>query len=27
LMEESYTFLDELTQLLELGSIYNFQKF
>jgi len=27
LMEESYTFLDELTQLLDLGSIYNFQKF
>ncbi|MDC0030205.1 N-succinylarginine dihydrolase [Pseudomonadota bacterium] len=26
LMRESYTFLDELTQLLDLGSIYNFQK-
>ncbi len=26
LMEESYTFLDELTQLLDLGSIYHFQK-
>ena len=26
LMEESYTFLDELTQLLDLGSIYYFQK-
>jgi succinylarginine dihydrolase len=25
-MEESFTFLDELTQALELGSIYNFQK-
>ena len=26
LMQESYTFLDELTQLLGLGAIYNFQK-
>jgi succinylarginine dihydrolase len=26
LMQESYTFLDELTQLLDLGAIYNFQK-
>jgi succinylarginine dihydrolase len=26
LMHESYTFLDELTQLLGLGAIYNFQK-
>ena len=26
LMQESYTFLDELTQLLDIGSIYNFQK-
>ena len=26
LMQESYTYLDELTQLLDLGSIYNFQK-
>ena len=26
LMEESYTFLDELTQLLDLGSIYHFQQ-
>jgi len=26
LMQESLTFLDELTQLLELGSIYDFQK-
>ena len=26
LMQESFTFLDELTQLLELGSIYHFQK-
>ena len=26
LMEESHTFLDELTQLLDLGSIYHFQK-
>ena len=26
LMEESYTFLDELTQLLDLGSIYSFPK-
>ena len=26
LMEESYAFLDELTQLLDLGSIYYFQK-
>ena len=26
LMEESYRFLDELTQLLDLGSIYHFQK-
>ena len=25
-MQESYTYLDELTQLLDLGSIYNFQK-
>ena len=25
-MEESYRFLDELTQLLDLGSIYHFQK-
>ena len=27
LMEESYLFLDELTQLLGIGSIYSFQKF
>ena len=26
LMQESYTFLDELTQLLDLGDIYNFQR-
>jgi succinylarginine dihydrolase len=26
LMEESYLFLDELTQLLGIGSIYSFQK-
>ena len=26
LMQESYAYLDELTQLLDLGSIYNFQK-
>ena len=26
LMQESYTYLDELTQLLDLGSIYNFQQ-
>ena len=26
LMQESYTFLDELTQLLDLGALYNFQK-
>ena len=26
LMDESYTFLEELTQLLDLGSIYHFQK-
>jgi len=26
LMEESYLFLDELTALLNLGSIYSFQK-
>ena len=26
LMHESYTFLDELTQLLDIGSIYHFQK-
>ena len=26
LMQESCTFLDELTQLLDLGAIYNFQK-
>jgi len=26
LMEESYLFLDELTELLNLGSIYSFQK-
>ena len=26
LMNESYHFLDELTQLLDLGSIYSFQK-
>ena len=26
LMQESYTFLDELTQLLDLGTLYNFQK-
>ena len=26
LMEESYLFLDELTTLLNLGSIYSFQK-
>ena len=26
LMEESYTFFDELTQLLDLGSIYHFQQ-
>jgi succinylarginine dihydrolase len=26
LMQESYSFLDELTQLLDLGAIYNFQK-
>ena len=26
LMNESYLFLDELTQLLDLGSIYSFQK-
>ena len=26
LMQESYTFLDELTQLLDLGTIYDFQK-
>ena len=26
LIEESYTFLDELTQLLDLGSIYHFQQ-
>ena len=25
-MQESYTFLDELTQLLDLGTLYNFQK-
>jgi succinylarginine dihydrolase len=25
-MQESYTFLDELTQLLDLGNIYNFQR-
>ena len=25
-MQESYTFLDELTQLLDLGDIYNFQR-
>jgi succinylarginine dihydrolase len=27
LVQESYRFLDELTQLLDLGNIYNFQKF
>ena len=26
LMQESCTFLDELTQSLDLGAIYNFQK-
>ena len=26
LIQESYTFLDELTQLLDLGDIYNFQR-
>ena len=26
LMQESYSYLDELTQLLDLGSIYNFQQ-
>ena len=26
LMEESYLFLDELTELLNLGIIYSFQK-
>jgi succinylarginine dihydrolase len=26
LMQESFSFLDELTQLLELGCIYHFQK-
>ena len=25
-MQESYTFLDELTQLLDLGAIYQFPK-
>jgi succinylarginine dihydrolase len=27
LVQESYRFLDELTQLLDLGNIYDFQKF
>jgi len=27
LVQESYRFLDELTQLLDLGNVYDFQKF
>ena len=27
LVQESYRFLDELTQLLDLGNVYEFQKF
>ena len=27
LLQESYRFLDELTQLLDLGNVYDFQKF
>ena len=27
LVQESYIFLDELTQLLDLGNVYDFQKF